>query len=279
MNVLSLFDGISCGQYVLRERLGFKNLNYYASEIEKAAIKNTLHNYPDTIQLGDVRGVKGKDLPKIDLLIGGSPCQGFSFLGKQLAFDDPRSKLFFEYVRLLREVKPRFFLLENVRMKKQYENVITKYLNVAPIYIDSALFSAQSRKRLYWTNIPINPLPEKEATIYLRECLDEPYYKSSLLSKYTHLFETRKKLYRQDMRPADVNKKAPTITKQNWLNIPISYHECRKPTQIELERLCGLREGFTSTMSHTQAKEAIGNAWECNTITFLFQNLLKYYKR
>jgi len=153
LNVLSLFDGMSCGRIAL-ERVGIKVNKYYASEIDKHAIKVTQHNYPDTIQIGDVTKVKVSDLPKIDLLIGGSPCQGFSFAGKQLNFDDPRSKLFFEFVRLLKETKAKYFLLENVLMKKEYEQIITDHLGVEPIFINSALVSAQNRKRLYWTNIP-----------------------------------------------------------------------------------------------------------------------------
>ncbi len=156
MNVLSLFDGMSCGQIALKE-LGIKVDNYFASEVDKYAIQQTQHNFPNTIQLGDVCGVKAKDLPKIDLLIGGSPCQGFSFAGQMLNFQDPRSKLFFEFVRILnevREINPDvFFLLENVRMRKEYEAVITKELGVQPIAINSALVSAQNRLRLYWTNI------------------------------------------------------------------------------------------------------------------------------
>ena len=153
LKVLSLFDGISCGQVAL-ERAGMKVDNYYASEIDKYAIQIAQKNYPNTIQLGDVTGVKGKGLPKIDLLIGGSPCQGFSFAGKQLNFIDPRSRLFFEYVRVLQEVKPKYFLLENVKMKKEYQDIISKYIGVEPIEINSALVSAQNRRRLYWTNIP-----------------------------------------------------------------------------------------------------------------------------
>lgn len=153
INVLSLFDGMSCGQIAL-DKLGIKVNNYFASEIDKYAIKVTQHNYPNTKHIGDVTQVKGSDLPNIDLLIGGSPCQGFSFAGKQLNFDDPRSKLFFEFVRLLKETKPKYFLLENVLMKKEYEQIITDHLGVEPIFINSALVSAQNRKRLYWTNIP-----------------------------------------------------------------------------------------------------------------------------
>jgi len=153
INVLSLFDGMSCGQIAL-QRVGIKVNNYFASEIDKYAMQVTKHNYPNTKHIGDVTKVKGSDLPKIDLLIGGSPCQGFSFAGKQLNFDDPRSKLFFEFVRLLKETKPKYFLLENVLMKKKYEQIITDHLGVEPIFINSALVSAQNRKRLYWTNIP-----------------------------------------------------------------------------------------------------------------------------
>lgn len=153
MNVLSLFDGMSCGRIAL-ERAGIQVTNYFASEIDKHAIKVAMHNYPDTQQLGDVTKWREWNLPKIDLLIGGSPCQGFSFDGKQLAFDDPRSKLFFEFVECLKHFKPKHFLLENVRMKKEYLKVITEILGVEPICINSALVSAQNRVRYYWTNIP-----------------------------------------------------------------------------------------------------------------------------
>jgi DNA (cytosine-5)-methyltransferase 3A len=122
LNVLSLFDGMSCGQIAL-ERAGIKVNNYFASEIDKYAIQVAKHNYPNMQHIGDVTQVKANELPKIDLLIGGSPCQGFSFAGKQLNFDDQRSKLFFEFVRLLKECTPKYFLLENVKMKKEYEDI------------------------------------------------------------------------------------------------------------------------------------------------------------
>jgi DNA (cytosine-5)-methyltransferase 3A len=136
MNVLSLFDGMSCGQIALN-KAGIKYDNYFASEIDKPAIKVTQHNYPNTIQLGSVIDVKAEDLPKIDLLIGGSPCQGFSFAGKKLNFDDPRSKLFFEFVRLKNELNPKYFLLENVKMKQEWQDVISENLGVKPIRINS----------------------------------------------------------------------------------------------------------------------------------------------
>jgi DNA-cytosine methyltransferase len=153
MNILSLFDGISCGQVAL-QRAGIKVNKYYASEIDKHAITVTQKNHPSTIQLGDVTAWRDWELPKIDLLIGGSPCQGFSFAGKQLNFDDPRSKLFFDYVDILNHFKPKHFLLENVKMKKEYQDIISDYLGVEPVEINSNLVSAQNRRRLYWTNIP-----------------------------------------------------------------------------------------------------------------------------
>lgn len=156
ITVLSLFDGMSCGRIALREA-GIKVNKYFASEIDKHAIKQTQHNFPDTVQLGSVTGVRAADLPHIDLLIGGSPCQGFSFAGKQLNFNDPRSVLFFEYVRILREIQEYnpgvLFLLENVRMRRECEQVITEQLGLEPVVINSALVSAQNRVRLYWTNI------------------------------------------------------------------------------------------------------------------------------
>lgn len=156
LTVLSLFDGMSCGAIALREA-GIKVKQYFASEIDKAAIRQTSLNFPDTIQLGSVIGLDISELPQIDLLIGGSPCQGFSFAGKQLNFNDPRSVLFFEYVRILREIQKKnpdvIFLLENVRMLSEYENVISKHLGLYPIPINSALVSAQNRYRLYWSNI------------------------------------------------------------------------------------------------------------------------------
>src|SRR5699024_2716097 len=154
INVLSLFDGISCGQVAL-ERAGIEVNKYFASEIDKHAIKVTQSNYPNTLQIGDVTKVKGTDLPRIDVLMGGRPCQGFSFSGKQLNFEDSRSKLFFEFVRLIEEVKPKYWLLENVVMKQEYQDVISKHLGVESVKLNSALTSAQNRVRLYWANFDI----------------------------------------------------------------------------------------------------------------------------
>ena len=160
INVLSLFDGISCGHIAL-DKAEIPINKYYASEIDKYAIKVTNKNYPETINLGDVTTVSGELFTeKIDLLIGGSPCQGFSQAGKMKNFDDPRSKLFWEYVRILQEVKPKYFLLENVVMKQEWQDIISEALGVKPIMIDSSLTSAATRKRLYWTNIPGVGQPE-----------------------------------------------------------------------------------------------------------------------
>lgn len=175
ITVLSCFDGMSCGQLALK-RAGIKVKQYFASEIDQYAIEVTQANFPKTIQLGTVKNVKSKNLPKIDLLIGGSPCQGFSFAGNQLNFKDPRSKLFFEFVRILKEIRQTnpdvLFLLENVKMKQEYEDVITKQLCVEPIEINSNLVSAQNRKRLYWTNIP-NITQPKDKGIMLKDIVHE----------------------------------------------------------------------------------------------------------
>ena len=202
-NVLSLFDGLSCGQIALN-RIGIEYDNYFASEIDKHAIKVTQANYPKTIQLGDITEVKGCDLPKIDLLIGGSPCQGFSFAGKGLNFEDPRSKLFFEFVRLKNETLPKYWMLENVKMKKEHEAIITKYLGVEPIIINSSLLSAQNRVRYYWTNIPgiKQPNDKMELLTSIIEdgvvdrdksyCIDANYYKGGNL--YNYFVKSRRQL-------------------------------------------------------------------------------------
>ena len=171
MNVLSLFDGMSCGMIAL-DRLGIKVDNYYASEIDKYAIQVSQANYPDIIQVGDITKLDLSTLPKIDLVMGGSPCQGFSFAGKQLAFDDPRSALFFEFHKAISYLQPKYFLLENVRMKKEYLDIISEYMGVEPIFINSSLVSAQSRQRYYWTNIP-NVEQPKERGIVLRDILED----------------------------------------------------------------------------------------------------------
>ncbi len=180
MKVLSLFDGMSCGQIAL-DQLGIPVDTYYASEIDKYAIQVTQANYPKTIQVGDVTKLDPKDFTDVDLIMAGSPCQGFSFAGKQLAFDDPRSALFFEFIKLLKAIKPKYFLLENVRMKKEFLNIISQEVSkcypeiafgIDPIFINSDLVSAQSRQRYYWTNIPNIQQPE-DKNIKLKDIILE----------------------------------------------------------------------------------------------------------
>lgn len=153
MNVLSLFDGISCGQVAL-QRAGIPVSKYFASEIDKTAIVVTQRHFPKTVQLGDVALIKAKHLPKIDILLAGSPCQGFSKNGKMKGFEDPRSSLYYEFLRLLRTVKPKFWLLENVKGTNHMVERISKDVGRQPLIINSSLISAQSRIRCYWTNIP-----------------------------------------------------------------------------------------------------------------------------
>lgn len=201
MNVLSLFDGISCGRVAL-ERANISVANYYASEIDKYAIQVSQNNYPDIIRLGDINNWESCDIDwaKIDLILAGSPCQGFSFAGKQLAFDDKRSALFFRFAEILEVVKSKNpnvkFLLENVRMKKEYESVITSVVGVEPIMINSALVSAQNRKRLYWCNWSVEQPEDQgillkdivhENTAVDREkayCIDANYSKGATPGQY-----------------------------------------------------------------------------------------------
>lgn len=189
MRVLSLFDGISAGQLAL-QRAGIDVETYYASEIDKYAIQVTKKNFPNTIHLGDITKWQEWDIDwsSIDLVIGGSPCQGFSFAGKQLNFEDPRSRLFFVFVdichRVIDENPKMKFLLENVRMKKEYQDVITQYMGVSPIAINSSLVSAQNRYRLYWTNIPNVTQPE-DRCVYFKDIIesevDDIYYYSNVV--------------------------------------------------------------------------------------------------
>lgn len=245
ITVLSLFDGMSCGRIALREA-GIKVNKYFASEIDRHAIKQTQHNFPDTVQLGSVTGVRAADLPHIDLLIGGSPCQGFSFAGKQLNFNDPRSVLFFEYVRILREIQEYnpgvLFLLENVRMRRECEQVITEQLGLEPVVINSALVSAQNRVRLYWTNIRTReeanlfdtkvftdiPQPEDRG-IYLRDILED-----DVDPKYVLTSNRIKKLIEHHRRQAE---------KSNTLRVGGSCHDDIVLLEGERAARCGAVRG------------------------------------
>jgi DNA-cytosine methyltransferase len=277
MNVLSLFDGMSCGQIALN-RAGIKYDKYFASEIDKYAIQVTQHNYPETIQIGDILDVKGSDLPKIDIMFGGSPCQGFSFAGKRLNFEDPRSKLFFEFVRLKEELNPKYFLLENVKMKKESEQVITEYLGVEPIRINSKLVSAQSRERLYWTNIPDIKQP-KDKGILVKDILD-------YTTKHKPLTEKGIKSQLYYAKNYVANGKAPTLTRElahGWgknitpkcyLEIKAITGEDRLFTPLECERLQTVPDNYSSIVSNTQRFNMLGNGWTVDVITHIFKNII-----
>lgn len=296
MNVLSLFDGMSCGQIAL-ERAGI-SANYLASEIDDYAIEIARKNYPNTIHLGDVTKLQG--MKGIDLVIGGSPCQGFSFAGKQLNFLDPRSRLFFDYVRLLEESNPKYFLLENVNMKKEYQDIITKYLGVEPIKINSALVSAQTRERLYWTNIPGIGQPEDKG-ILLKDiiengyvdrdkafCLDANYFKGGNLKQYFEksrrqlVFNRCIQVGEADLKGYDIIKrvysvegKAPTLTTMGGGHrepkIAISDKEWRKLTPLECERLQTVPDNYTEGVSNTQRYKMLGNGWTVDVIAHIFE--------
>ncbi len=279
MNVLSLFDGMSCGQLGLKKS-GIKYDKYFASEIDKHAIKVTQDNFPNTIQLGDVTQVRGEDLPPIDLLIGGSPCQGFSHSGKKLNFNDPRSKLFFEFVRLLKELNPRYFLLENVKMKKEFEEVITQHLGVDPILINSSLVSAQNRPRLYWTNIP-NLTQPLDKGLVIRDILDtnSSNYEYVDISKSKNNKKTKNYLQydmsgknhnSQGMRAYYLDNKSACLTTNGIGKIIDDNGRVRKLTRNECERLQNVPDDYTKSVSVTQAKKMLGNGWTIDVITHIF---------
>lgn len=275
MNVLSLFDGMSCGQIALN-RAGINYDNYFASEIDKYAIKVTQHNYPKTIQLGSVVNVKAVDLPKVDLLIGGSPCQGFSFAGKQLNFNDERSKLFFEFVRLLEECKPKYFLLENVKMAKEYELVINKYLGCRPMRLNSAWVSAQNRERLYWTNIPVTSIPENK-----RLCLGD------IMTDFKDISERYNKKVigtlsyeKSRMGTRGLHQKSKTllrggqsISNSGATNVLID-GKVYMPTLKECCRLQTVPENyFDSIIPDYKAIEFLGNGWTVDIIVHIFKHI------
>jgi site-specific DNA-cytosine methylase len=277
MIVLSLFDGISCGRVAL-ERIGIKVDKYFASEIDKYAINVSMKNYPDIIQLGDVTNVIGEKLPKIDLLIGGSPCQGFSFAGKQLNFNDSRSKLFFEFIRLKNEINPTFFLLENVDMKQEYQDIISEYLGVKPIIINSNLVSAQNRKRLYWTNIPITFLPV-DKKLYIKDirfnCAKTAHRNIDNIIQYKTTnyiqFDPNNKGNRShDARVYFDNKKFGTLRNKNVNFIFCCNGNIRRMDPIEWERLQTLPDNYTNCVSNSQRYKMLGNGWTVDIIAHIF---------
>lgn len=264
INVLSCFDGISCGQLAL-QRAEIKVDNYYASEINEDAIKVTKKNFPNTHHIGDVTNVTSAMLGKIDLLLGGSPCVGFSLTGHKLGFKDPRSNLFVHYHRLLTELKPKHFLFENVTMQKKHQDMISEYLQCEPVIINSSKFSAQLRRRLYWSNINFD-VPTNNHPQQLNDILE--YGKSDrkkslcLLAGYAD----------KTVNPCDVNR---YYTKYIHQLIPDSgnYLEHRRLTPIECERLQTLPDNYTSGIPDKERIRAIGNAWTVDLITHILKHI------
>lgn len=308
MNVLSLFDGISCGQLALK-RANIKCDKYFASEIDKHAIKVTQHHFPNTIQLGDVEELKGSSLPKIDLLIGGSPCQSFSVAGNGSGFNG-KSKLFFEFVRILKEVNPKYFLLENVKMKKEWQHIITEHLGVQPIEINSSLVSAQHRRRLYWTNIPNITQPENK-NIKLSDILDkniegEKKYGDSKANNgktiriennnfpYT-FYEARTEEGRKERKrireltgkdttprsakykiylPLRTDKSNCIVATPSQLDYVVDLNGVyRKLTINEIEALQTVPINYTDCASENQRRKMLGNGWTVDVVSHIFSHI------
>jgi len=269
MIILSLFDGISGGRVAL-ERANIPIEKYYASEIKETAIKVSKDNYKDIIQLGDVRTIRTTDLPKIDLLMFGSPCQDLSNAMKnRKGLTGEKSSLFFEALRILREVKPTYFLMENVAsMKKEDKDIISKELGVEPILINSSLVSAQLRKRLYWTNIPNVDLP-KDMGIELQSIL------------------TSGKTNRKKSRAILESESRPCVKKDRLLHryniggfITLVFEgefsevdKIRVLNQTELERLQTLPEGYTKCLDRNSAAGVIGDGWTIEVIKHILSKL------
>lgn len=313
LNVLSLFDGMSCGQLAL-QRANIHYSNYFASEIDKYAIKITQKNFPETIQLGDVNNWINWNLPKIDLLIGGSPCQGFSIAGIGLNFDDPRSRLFFRFVDCLKQFNPKWFLLENVKMKKEWQDIISSHLRIEPIEINSALVSAQNRKRLYWTNIP-NITQPKDERILLKDiiesgkvdreksyCIDANYFKGGSLKMYAEkkrrqivnlpsnsIHQSEKRLMVQIGSIFENNAQAGRIYSLDGKSVTINSNgggmggktglylineKCfRKLTPLECERLQTVPDKYTEGVSDSQRYKMLGNGWTVDVIVHILKGI------
>ena len=276
MNVLSLFDGISCGQIALN-RANISYDNYYASEIKPHAIKCTLDNYPNTIQLGDILNLKGSDLPKIDLLIGGSPCKGISRLNKnQEGLEHSESRLFWEYIRLLDEVKPKYYLLENTHGNKEATNTITETLGINPISINSKLVSAQNRPRYYWTNIPDIKQPLDKG-ITTNDIFD---YSGVLADECRVKWlnsESGKKSIKNGYTKVNPYPKSGCLTalghkkwNENYLHRDGVY---RYLSQTEIEKLQTLPVGYTKILSYDEAYDCIGDGWTVDVIAHILKNI------
>ena len=277
MNVLSLFDGMACSQLAL-ERAGIKVDKYFASEIDKHAIQITQKNYPNTIQLGDVTQWHKWDIDwsSIDIVAGGSPCQSFSVAGNGDGFNG-KSGLFFEFADIVQNVilhNPKaLFLLENVVMKKEWQDIISKIMGVQPIMIDSALVSAQRRKRLYWTNIPNIEQP-KDKGILLRNILEDLPFREIPKCMYSN--------YGNRARIKGVNyvknDKSNTLTTNSSHTNQYLLNEdktlCRLLTPTEFEVLQTLPINYTNHVCNTQRYKAIGNGWTVDVIAHIFKYII-----
>lgn len=309
MNVLSLFDGISCGMIAL-ERAGINIDMYFSSEIEKNAIEISKSNYSNIIRLGDVKAWKDWKLPNIDLVIGGSPCQGFSRNGNGLNFQDPRSILFFTYIDILRHIQksnPNVkFLLENVAMKKEWLQTIDLYTNVSHKEINSRLLSAQNRPRMYWSNIEFNtPIDANVKLLDILENVDTTNYimhegilfdptiseaERKLVSNVngeTRIKQATKSGYAIAKNGDGINLSFPTsktrrgrVIEQKSPTLDCQCNVCvyvngiiRHLTRKELERLQTLPDNYTRVATDTKAKQAIGNGWNVDTIAHIFKNI------
>jgi DNA (cytosine-5)-methyltransferase 3A len=278
---------------VALERANVKVGTYYASEIDRHAIAVSQANYPDIIRLGDVKTIKGSDLPAIDMLLAGSPCQGFSKNGTGQGFDHRESCLFWEFIRILREVKPRYWLLENVRMKKEWSDVISKELGCEPILLNSSLVSAAVRERLYWTNIPYSGSPEDKELV-IRDILELPITSNEgvrqqqIMVVGKSMAETyngqANRIYGVNGKMATLGKKAQKIKigegDKGWL-VPhyskpvVNRDDWRLLTPVECERMQTLPDNYTSAISNKQRYMALGNGWTVDIIVHLLQGMKK----
>lgn len=284
MDILSLFDGISCGM-VAAERAGLKIDNYYAYEIDQNAIKISKKNYPSIVHCGDVITEDFTKYEGIDLVIGGSPCQSLSITtGANRTNLDGKSRLFFEFARALKESCPKYFLFENVAsMNEESEHIISECLGCKPVYINSENFSAQNRPRLYWTNIPLN----NEINIcsdvlkdILEDSVDEKYFYNCGYAFYgedKHVVATLDvNTHEMLKRVYSKNFKCPTLTcvhggyqqKKVYIN-----GRCRKLTPVEYERLQTLPDNYTAGVSDTARYTAVGNGWTVDVIAYILKNI------
>ena len=282
MKVLSLFDGISCGMVAL-ERAGIPVDAYYASEIDKNAIAISQKNYPNIIRLGDVTKWREWDIPwaEIDLLIGGSPCQGFSFAGKQLNFNDPRSKLFFEFVDILNHIRKHNpnvkFLLENVKMKAEWQDVISGYLGVKPIRINSALVSAAKRDRLYWANFDVKMPDDKGITF------DDINQHSTDWLSDTYIDKVSKWNAQQDPITnttfIGTNSKLPCLTARGYnqshsgMILISDGNKYRYLTNNEGELAMTLPVDYTAGITDRERARCLGNGWTVDVIAHILKAL------